>query len=168
MDKRMTVLRGCVLVLVLVLAVSGCETLRRKFTRRKRRKTAQEEMVVVPRDYSEHPFPNDVLYVQYFTYWKAWNQEWVARLSERGAHKKIVSCGEQTLVNLEKMRTYLTDEKQKELDTSIEKTRALLEEIEAHTSLLPSQYSGYRYRADRILSTVNRRFDMRHVKGAIR
>ncbi len=168
MGKRMVVLRGCVLVLALVLAASGCETLRRKFTRRKRRKTAQEEMVVAPRDYSEHPFPNDVLYQQYFTYWKAWNQEWVASLTDRDAPKKIAGCGEQALVNLEKMRTYLADEKQKELDPFIEKTRLLLEENKAHPTFLPSQYGGYRYRAERILSTVNRRFDMRHVKEAIR
>ena len=166
--RRLFLWRSGILVLAAVLALSGCETLRRKFSRRKTRKAAEETMIVAPRDYSEHPFPNDVLYQQYFTYWKAWNQEWVGSLTDKDSLKKIASCGEQTLVNLEKMATYLREEKRGELDVHVEKTRALHEEIGKHTSLLPSQYNIYRTRAERILSAVNRQFDMRHVKDAIR
>ena len=46
--------------------------------------------------------------------------------------------------------------------------RALEAEIAGHTSFLPSQYNAYRYRADRLLRSVNGRFDMHHVKDAIR
>jgi len=164
----MAVLRGGVLVLVLLVALGGCETMRRKFTRKKRRSQTQETMIVVPRDYSAHPFPNDAMYQQYFTYWKAWNQEWVSSLQDQDSHKKVVSCGEQTVANLEKMASYLTPEKKERLDVYAAAARALQEDIAAHKGLLPSQYASYRYRAQRILSVVNRNFDMRHVKDAIR
>jgi len=169
MMRRMVFLRSSILVLGVLLTVSGCESFRRKFTRvKKRGKGTQESIIVAPRDYSAHPFPNDVMYKQYFTYWKVWNQEWVVSLNDRDSHKKIVSCAQQSLANLEKMRTYLVEEKQKELDVFVEKTRALKDEIEAHKSLLPSQYASYQYRAERVLSAVNRQFDARHMKEAIR
>jgi hypothetical protein len=169
MKKRMVFLRSGVLVLAVLLTVSGCESFRRKFTRTKKRgKAAEETIIVAPRDYSAHPFPNDVMYKQYFTYWKAWNQEWVVSLNDKDSHKKIVGCAEQSLANLEKMRTYLVEEKQKELDVFVEKTRALKDEIAAHKSLMPSQYASYQYRAERVLSAVNRQFDMRHVSESIR
>ncbi len=168
MTRRMVFLRSGVLLLAVLMTLTGCEGLRRKFTRKKSRRKTQETMIVAPRDYSEHPFPNDVMYRQYFTYWKAWNQEWVASLHDHDSRKKIISCGEQTLANLEKMATYLVEEKKGELDVHIAKTRALQEDIEAHRSLLPSHYTTYRYRAQRLLRVVNRNFDMRHVKDAIR
>ena len=168
MMRHRIVLRGGVLVLALLLTLSGCEALRRKFTRKKSRRKTQETMIVAPRDYSKHPFPNDVMYQQHFTYWKAWNQEWVSSLHDQDSRKKIISCGEQTLANLEKMASYLVEEKKGELDVHIAKTRALQEDIAAHRSLLPSQYTSYRYRAQRLLRVVNRNFDMHHVKDAIR
>jgi len=168
MRRRMTVLRGAVLVLAFLLTLSGCEALRRKFTRTKRRSAKQEAMIVTPRDYSEHPFPNDVMYQQNFTYWKAWNQEWVASLHDQDSRKKILSCGEQALVNLEKMASYLTQEKKERLEVHVAATRALQEDIEAHRSLLPSHYAAYRDRAQRLLRVINGNFDMHHVKDAIR
>jgi len=160
-------LRSGILLLAVLMTLTGCESLRRKFTRRTRRNAKQEEMIIVPRDYSEHPFPNDVLYQQYFTYWKAWNQEWIGSLNDRNSIKKILSCGEQTLANIEKMGSYLQEEKKKELDVYIEKTRALTEEIGTHKNLLPSQYTGFRYRAERLLKAVHRAFSMRHVEDAL-
>ncbi|MGE5280640.1 MAG: hypothetical protein ACM3L6_07860 [Deltaproteobacteria bacterium] len=168
MNKRLILFRSGILVLGVVLTMSGCETLRRKFTRKKRRAAAQETMIVSPRDYSEHPFPNDTMYRQYFAYWKAWNQEWIASLADRDSHKKVLSCGDQTVANLEKMATYLKDEQRQELGGYVEQARALQGEIAKRASFLPSQYNGYRYRAERLFSAVNRRFDMRHMKDAIR
>jgi hypothetical protein len=120
--------------------------------------------VITPRDYDAHPIPNDVLYKQYFYYWKSWNDELVAALSERETSKKIVFSAEQTLSHLVKMRSYLKEEKGKDLDLLIEEARSLSGAIIASPVMLPSQYDAFRYRAERLLARVNRGFDSRKVK----
>lgn len=137
----------------------GCESLQKKFTRKKKTKDSQEAMVIAPRDYSAHPFPNDVLYKQYFVYWKSWNQELVSSLSDRDSHKKIVDCLKQSLLNLDKMRSYLVEEKAVALDVYVAKTQDLKDAVEKTPSMVPSQANDYRYTAERILSSVNREFD---------
>src|SRR5512135_1882612 len=99
-----------ILVIGVTLALTGCESFRKKFTRKKARPETEEPMVITPRDYSAHPFPPDVLYKQYFAYWKSWNDELLTSLQDQASHKKIVVCVTQSLMNLSKMKSYLADE----------------------------------------------------------
>ncbi len=146
----------------------GCESLAKKFTRKKKTKDAQEEMVVSPRDYSAHPFPNDVLYKQYFVYWKSWNQELITSLNDASPHKKIISCLEQALMNLDKMKSFLATEKAAALDVFVVQTRGLKSDVEKTPAMLPSQANQFRYRAERILSAVNRGFDIKKMASYIK
>jgi hypothetical protein len=157
-----------VLVFLCCWALTGCESLQKKFTRKKKTKDNQEVMVITPRDYSAHPFPNDVLYKQYFVYWKSWNQELVTSLNDFDSHKKIVGCLEQSLLNLNKMRSYLVPEKAAALDVYVTKTQALKSAVEKTSSMVPSQANGYRYTAERILSSVNREFDAKKMAPYIK
>ncbi len=157
-----------VLVLACIFLITGCESLRKKFTRTKKKKDAQEVMIITPRDYSAHPFPNDVLYKQYFIYWKSWNQELVASLTDKESPKKVLSCVEQALVNLKKMSTYLKDEKAQELGVYIKETEDLKIEIIEARAMAPSQMNLFRYKAERILSRVNRQFDLTKMKAFLK
>ena len=157
-----------ILIFSCILVLTGCETLRKKFTRKKKRRETEEVMVITPRDYSAHPFPNDVLYKQYFVYWKSWNQELVASLNDRDSDKKILDCVEQAIINLKKMATYLKEEKAKELDVYIKKTEDLKNEIIEAKGMPPSRLNLLRYKAERILSSVNRQFDSSKMKGFLK
>ena len=168
MKRRKKVGLPLVMLLSLIIVFSGCEGFRKKFVRKRKQKNTQEEMVIVPRDYNEHPFPPDVLYKQYFVYWKAWNQELVTALHNQSSDKKILSCAEQSYTNLKKMSTYLNDEKVEELKPYLEKTERLREEIASSGALLPSLYTNFKYKAERILSNVNRKFDLRRMKDYLR
>jgi len=148
--------------------LSGCETLRKKFTRKRKSKDSTETVVIVPRDYSAHPFANDVLYKQYFVYWKSWNQELVSSLSEAENYKKIDECIDQSLTNMKKMQTYLKEEKAKELGVFVNKTEVLKDEIMAAKNMPPAQMNRLRYSADRILSNVNRNFDLKKMKDHLK
>ena len=82
-----------VIVLSVVMVTSlGCESFRKKFVRKKKHAPVEEEMVIVPRDYSKEQLPSDQAYRQYFTYWKAWHQELTAHLHENASRKKVISC----------------------------------------------------------------------------
>lgn len=151
-----------------VFLLTGCETLRKKFTRKRKKAESTEAIVIVPRDYSAHPFPNDVLYRQYFIYWKSWNQELVSSLTDMENYKKIKSCADQALVNLKKMQTYLREDKAQELELYVKKTSDLLLRIEQAKFLPPAQTRALRYDADRILSSVNKKFDFSSMKDHLK
>ena len=162
--KRDKVFVATVFFVSCILLLTGCESLRRKFTRTKKKEESQEVVIITPRDYSAHPLPSDVLYKQYFNYWKSWNEELVTSLNDSLSHKKIVDCANQSLINLKKMATYLTDEKAKEIGVFIKKTADLKADMEANTAMLPAQMDGYKYTAERILSSVNRQFDLTRMR----
>lgn len=155
-------------VLMCIFLLTGCETLRKKFTRKRKKAETEEPMVIVPRDYSAHPFPSNVLYKQYFVYWKSWNQELVSSLNDLASYKKIVDCVEQSLVNLKKMQTYLNEAKAAEIEVYVKKTEDLKATIERVKNLPPVRMTVLRYDADRILSSVNRQFDLKKMKDYLK
>lgn len=164
MKKHISFLACFVLLFSFILFLTGCESLRKKFTRMKPKTQPQEEMIITPRDYDANPLPKDVLYKQYFIYWKSWNQELVTSLNDQSSLKKIEDCIEQAVVNLNKMATYLSDEKAKELTVFAKETEALKTELDQAASMIPSQLISLRYKAERILSSINRKFDLTKMK----
>ncbi len=159
--KKMLVL---VVILSGIFMLTGCESLRKKFTRKRKSKDSQEQMIIVPRDYSAHPYPSDVMYKQYFIYWKSWNQELITSLNDYSTYKKIVDCVEQSIINLKKMATYLNEDKAKALEVYVKKTEDLKTQIQAAKAMPPSRMTMLRYDAERILSSVNRLFDLKKMK----
>jgi len=164
MKKNISLLFFIVSCCSFLLITSGCESLQRKFTRINKNKASKETMILTPRDYSAHPFPPDVLYKQYFIYWRAWNQELVTSLNDLAPYKKMKDCMGQTLSNLQKMATYLNDEKSRELGVYIKKAEDLSLRIDEAKTMPPSQKKDLRYDAERLLSNVNRKFDLTKMK----
>ncbi|MFH0877145.1 MAG: hypothetical protein V1863_02850 [Candidatus Omnitrophota bacterium] len=164
MNNRKRIFKKVLVIGCVFFLLTGCETLKRKFTRKRTTKDTQEEMVIVPRDYNAHPYPNDVLYKQYFVYWKSWNQELVTALNDQAPYKKILDCADQALVNLRKMETYLQQEQAKALEVFVKQTEQLKKDIVASENMPPARLISLRYQAERILSNVNRQFDLRKMK----
>jgi hypothetical protein len=162
--EKPKILLGLAAIFFLMFLLTGCETLRRKFTRQKKSQKVQEVMIVSPRDYSAHPFPSDVLYKQYFVYWKSWNQELVSSLNDRAPDIKVIDCAEQAIANLKKMATYLNDPKAKELNIYIKQTEDIKSGVLEARGLPPAQANNLRYKSERILSSVNRKFDLTKMK----
>ncbi len=148
--------------------LTGCETLRKKFTRKRKTTDNQEQVIIVPRDYNAHPFPSDVLYKQYFIYWKSWNQELITSLTDESSYRKVDDCVEQAVINLRKMSSYLDDDMAKKLGAYVKQTEDLKGDIEASRNMMSSQRNLFRYRADRILSSVNRLFDLHKMKDHLK
>lgn len=168
MNRRFRYFSAMVVIFSCIFMMTGCETLRKKFTRKRKRTESTEPVVVVPRDYSAHPFPNDVLYKQYFVYWKSWNQELISSLTDMENYKKIKSCADQALINLKKMQTYLQDDKARELEAYVKKTDDLARRIEHAQYLPPAQMKALRYDAERLLSGVNKKFDLSSMRDHLK
>ena len=92
----------------------------------------------------------------------------VSSLTDVENYKKIDECVSQSLSNIKKMKSYLVEEKAKDLDVFVRQTEQLQNEITAAKNMPPATMNSLRYKADRILSNVNRNFDSRKMKGYLK
>lgn len=112
----------------LLSGLCGCETLRKKFIRKPKHEAAPEEPLLMPEEYNP-AFNKDVLYKDYLVYWRSWQDELIAALEANLSHKKQVDCAEQAVMNLEKLKGFLKEEKQIVLDKYLSQLKGLRDEI---------------------------------------
>lgn len=94
------------LIFFLLAGMTGCEGLRKKFTRKKK------ESVKMPRIYQVKKYekkPSPELYKKHYAYWMSWHSELLKVLGAN--HKKDVRCIEETISNLRDMQSILVQEK---------------------------------------------------------
>lgn len=104
------------LVFFLLMNITGCEGLKRKFTRKKK------EAVKMPRIYQAKKYtktPSPELYKKHFAYWQSWQSELISVLGEN--HKKDMRCAEEVVGQLKDMQGILVPEKAEEMKPHIEK-----------------------------------------------
>ncbi len=107
-------------LVVFLFSTVGCDAFVRKFTRKKKKQhLPQEELVLEPQDYRAPGLPNTELGRQYFLFWKSWQDELIAALSDNGSHKRQLGCLDEALKSLQNLRPLLVDEKQKLLDAAL-------------------------------------------------
>lgn len=168
MDNKGRPLLFLILFISCIFLFCGCDSLRKKFTRVKKKTDAEEDIIVSPRDYSLNPYPPEVIYKQYFVYWKSWNQELVTSLNDMSPNKKILVCVREAIKNLNNMAAYLSEDKRAGLRAYIKKSEDLEEEIKNHANLTPSSLRMLKYKAERILSAVNRNYDVKKMSLYLR
>jgi len=118
-----------VLLLVLLIpGLSGCASLRDKFTRKK--KTDKEEL---PKFYPVREYkikPSIELYTKHYIFWKNWNKEFLVQLGKNV--KKDRQCLENMIMHLQDMKVMLKPPLAEELQ----------EHIETLQSIQPTIYKG--------------------------
>jgi hypothetical protein len=113
----------------LLLSTLGCDSFIRKFTRKPKQEIEREkEIVLIPEEYKSN-MTKEEYYRQYFLYWKSWQEELIEALAIAGNHKKQVDCAIQAITNLVNMRKMLNEEKQKKLDTYINRMNELKDAV---------------------------------------
>ena len=129
-----------ILMLFLVMNASGCgESFRKKFIRKPKYEPKSGEMIVSPKDYSKQELPSDELYRMYYTYWKAWHLELMDIFVAGESKKKIISCFDQTILNLNRLKELLNNQdKIAGLDNYINKLSSLREEFNVKNIALVS------------------------------
>lgn len=112
-----------VIIALLALNISGCETMRKKFTRKK--KTVKAPRIYQVKKYEKKPTPE--LYSKHYVFWSSWHSELIKVLGQN--HKKDVQCIEQIISNLNDMANILIPEKGALLKTHIDKLEKVREMI---------------------------------------
>jgi len=109
-------LLSALLVVCLLANLTGCETLKKKFTRKKK------AVVKIPKIYQTKMYykkPAPELYKKHFSYWDSWHSELIKTLGKN--HKKDVKCVEESVNNLKDMQNLLLPEKADRLGGHIDK-----------------------------------------------
>lgn len=156
------------LALILIFSSFGCESFRKKFIRKPKHEPKPEEMIISPRDYSKQQLPSDELYRLYYDYWKAWHLELIEVFNATDSKKKIISCFDQTVLNLNRLKQLLNNQEKTELmDSYIEKIYSLRGEFEAKNIAMISK-SRMREESRRLFRSIQRDFSFSKVEGYLR
>lgn len=90
---------------ILSISLSGCETLKKKFTREP--KKYKKPAIAVYEDGAAQAYPNSVLYQSHYVLWKSWQDELMNALG--GNHKKETECAGGALSEMKSMKRLLNE-----------------------------------------------------------
>ena len=117
-------------VLVLAVLMSGCESLRRKFTRKKKEgQEVTEVPVLEPIEYPAKIYTPQDVYKKHYTLWKAWYKELLENLSPETGQKRQLYLLNQIVANLKEIQKLLPEEKQGELKSSLDRLKKFESDI---------------------------------------
>ncbi|MFC1593217.1 hypothetical protein ACFL4C_04310 [Candidatus Omnitrophota bacterium] len=151
----------------LIAALSGCEAFSRKFTRKSKKPKVREEIVLVPEDYSSSDIPVEQRYREYFVFWKSWQEELIVNLEDTSSsYKKRKSCIHEAIKNLVNLRTFLFEEKQKDLDSYLAQLQRLQAEIKR--DIYGSNLDRHRNKAENLKRNIIRDLSYSKVKAHLR
>lgn len=130
--RTMAVPMAKLLTVLLVFSTSGCEPLRKKFTRQKKKDASQSSQfipVLDPIDYPDKVESPEESYRHYFSLWQVWDKELVMRIQEHASDKKINFTFNQFLVQLTEMEKLLSGEKRQKLNEYIAQLSGLQKDL---------------------------------------
>ena len=112
MKAYLKTIASILLIGIVAVNLSGCETLKKKFIRKKSSKKVSP--VLVPQDY-RGIYPNDVLYSNHFNYWRTWTEDLINCLDTKASNKREKLAAARAVEDLERMQDLLTGDKKDEL-----------------------------------------------------
>lgn len=156
-----------ILICIFIFSLAGCETLRRKFTRKsKAERENVEEVVYEPKEYPAQIMSNEDIYRTYYTFWRGWHQELVEVLAEGQNHKKQVECITEIINNLNKMKDLLSPTAQEGLKGQLQKLMPIKEEIVSGRSNATNFYT-MKMQLESIHSKITNDYAFKKVKHQI-
>jgi hypothetical protein len=104
------------LICSVVMSLTGCDALQRKFTRKKKTEAKRPRFYQLKK-YPKKPSPE--LYKQHYAYWSSWQGSLLQCLGQN--HKKDARSMEEALGHLKDMQSLLIPSKAEEMQSHIEK-----------------------------------------------
>ena len=121
------------LMLVLAIAAGGCSTLKKKFTRQKKKGAQEEESfvpVLVPEEYPTKVETPEMTYKHHYFLWQVWEKEFLTALTEESSPKRLRYMLAQLIVQAEGMAQVLNEEKRIGLSKALKNLQDAHEELE--------------------------------------
>ncbi len=111
-----------------MLSLAGCETLPKKFVRKKAKPEHTPSVVYVDQGAYQKKYSNEYYYKTHFTLWKTWQDEIMTNLG--GNSKKVARSAEEAYSHLEQMNRYLKPEKQAELKPLLDESKRFMDRFD--------------------------------------
>jgi len=120
-----------VVVLCCQLMISGCEPLRRKFIRKKRKSSleATADPILDPEAYPEKVYDAEQVYRSHYGLCLIWNKEIIANLEENMSDKKTLFSLNKLLNELREMELLVTEGSQDTIRIIKEKVEKIINEF---------------------------------------
>ncbi len=106
------------LLVFVVGTTSGCETLRKKFTRRKKNQVIENQQVAIldPIDYPDKVKSSDQAYQEHYALLKVWMSDLTLIVEDNANEKKVLYTLSQMKEQLMAMRAFLKETVQNQMD----------------------------------------------------
>ena len=114
------------LICAVAILVSGCQPLRKKFTRKKKKEREASERfipVLEPIDYPKRIFSPEEEYRKHYSLWKIWDKDLAQSIENDDSDKRQKFLLIKNLEELEEMRALLAGEQQMAFDLTLDKMR---------------------------------------------
>ncbi len=151
------------------LVLSGCETVRRKFTRKKKvdQTKSMEVPVLEPMEYPKKVYTLQELYANHYASWKVWFGEFATSLEENSDNRKRqLFLLNKAIVELEQMKDLLNDLKSSALGQQLEAARRLYDALSA--PVLSFDFTTIKLDTQRIDKVVRKSFSIEQIKDALK
>ena len=148
-------------VIFLVMSLTGCEALQKKFTRKKT--TVKKPRFYQVKKYTRKPSPE--LYKQHYAYWESWQSQLIQVIGENS--KKDKQCIEEAVGHLKDMQNILIPTKAEEMQPHIEKMEDAKEAI-FRGELTFAKKDDIRRTLEREDRAIRRDFCYNRVKDSLR
>ncbi len=150
----------------LLVTLTGCEALARKFVRKPNPEDKKtEDVVFSPEEYKGEGVSNQDLYNQYFLYWRTWQDELIDSLEKSGNRKRQIDSLNEAIKNLENIKPLIKPESASRLDSCINRLRLLRTAVTK--DIYANSVADNRHEADRIKRDILRDFSFNKIKDSI-
>ncbi len=136
MRFRLSVLTSLLLVVTISLT-TGCEPLRKKFVRQKKKTDIQEEAIPLfsPQEYPENKKSSTDVYRHYYSLWQLWQTDLLTALEDGRSDKKVRYDLNQLLLQVEGMQKIVVAEKRGPLQEAIQKLQGIQRDMDTPAPL---------------------------------
>ncbi len=152
---------SAVILLVLVLSLGGCASLKKKFTKKKKPKKTPVFYSVKEYDVK----PSMDLYEKHYIFWVNWHRELITELG--GNFKSDIRSAEEMRGNLQSMESLLTDERAAELAPHVKELKKI-EELLEKRNMTKANETRIRHILEREYRAIRGRFSPSKMKDSIR
>ncbi len=123
-------------IVIFSFTLTSCEPLRKKFTRKKKEdKTKALEPILTPIDYGVPQISPEERYKYHYSFWKVWQEDLIEAINQEESDKKQKYAFLAAIAQLEEMKKWIPEEKQRELALFIDEANTLQKELDKPVGL---------------------------------
>lgn len=160
MKRKYLIIAG----LIAAISLSGCATVQKKFTRKKKEPAYKPSAVYIEEGPYQKKYSNDYYYKTHYTFWSSWHSEMLNQLN--GNRKRLARAAQETIGHLTEMNQYLQPEKQAELKPYYDSMSQICKRLGGGT-FSDSEKGGIRTELERMKRIISSNFYYDKIKASL-